>query len=186
MVAGDSCAAIQTTYGITFAQLYSWNPSIGSNCEYLAIGNTYCVSRSTATSTATTSRQATPEPTSSCTKTYTVVSGDSCAAIQSTYGITFAQLYAWNPSIGSNCEYLAIGNTYCVAKPAGMTTTTSRQASQTPTCTKTHTVVSGDSCAAIDTKYGITFAQFYAWNPSIGNDCQYLAIGSTYCVARSS
>jgi len=184
VVAGDSCAAIQATYGITFAQLLAWNPSIGSNCEYLAIGNTYCVSRSAGSTTTTTSRQ--PTQTSVCTKSYTVVGGDSCAAIQAKYSITFAQLLAWNPSIGSNCEYLAIGNTYCVAKSAETTTTTSRQPTQTPSCTKSHTVVSGDSCAAIDTKYGITFTQLYAWNPSIGSNCEYLAIGNTYCVARSS
>ena len=190
VVAGDSCAAIQATYGITFAQLYAWNPSIGSDCQYLAIGNTYCVSRSTATTT-TTSRPPSATttsavPTSACSKSYTVVSGDSCAAIQSKFSISFAQLYEWNPSIGNDCQYLAIGSTYCVAKAAASTTTTSKPPTQTPTCTKTHTVVSGDSCAAIDTKYGITFAQLYAWNPSIGNDCQYLALGSTYCVARSS
>ncbi|OBT40113.1 hypothetical protein VE00_10006 [Pseudogymnoascus sp. WSF 3629] len=183
VVAGDSCAAIQAAYSITFAQLLAWNPSIGSNCEYLAIGNTYCVSQSAGTTTTTSSQ---PTQTSSCTKSYTVVAGDSCAAIEASYSITFAQLLAWNPSIGSNCEYLAIGNTYCVAQSAGTTITTSSQPTQTSSCTKSYTVVAGDSCAAIDATYSITFAQLLAWNPSIGSNCEYLAIGNTYCVAQSS
>ncbi|KAH7333463.1 hypothetical protein BKA65DRAFT_564781 [Rhexocercosporidium sp. MPI-PUGE-AT-0058] len=183
VVAGDSCAAIQAKYSITFAQLLAWNPSIGSNCEFLAIGNTYCVAKSAGTTTTTSSK---PAETSSCTKSYTVVAGDSCAAIQAKYSITFAQLLAWNPSIGSNCEFLAIGNTYCVAKAAGTTTTTSSKPTQTSSCTKSYTVVAGDSCAAIDAKYSITFAQLFAWNPSIGSNCEFLAIGNTYCVAKSS
>lgn len=47
-------------------------------------------------------------------------------------------------------------------------------------------VKSGDSCAAIETAYDITFAQFYAWNPAVGSNCQNLWIGEAYCVAASS
>lgn len=49
-----------------------------------------------------------------CNKFYDVQSGDSCAAIQSSYSITFAQLYSWNPAIGSNCQYLDVGDYICV------------------------------------------------------------------------
>ncbi|KAI9651823.1 MAG: hypothetical protein M1829_002136, partial [Trizodia sp. TS-e1964] len=34
------------------------------------------------------------------------------------------------------------------------------------TCNKYYLTVSGDSCSAIETKYSISFAQFYAWNPA--------------------
>lgn len=44
-----------------------------------------------------------------CDKYYNVVTGDSCAAIEDEYGIPFAQLYEWNPAIGSNCEPLDVG-----------------------------------------------------------------------------
>jgi hypothetical protein len=40
----------------------------------------------------------------------------------------------------------------------------------------------GDSCAAIEAKYSITFAQFYAWNPAIGSDCTSLWVDEAYCV----
>jgi hypothetical protein len=38
-----------------------------------------------------------------CTKTYKVVAGDYCAEIEAMFGITDAQLHAWNPSINSGC-----------------------------------------------------------------------------------
>jgi hypothetical protein len=50
------------------------------------------------------------------------------------------------------------------------------------TCSRNYTVVSGDTCSAIETKFGITFAQFYEWNPTMGNDCQTLYAGRSYCV----
>ncbi|KAK6443864.1 hypothetical protein FP744_10000112 [Trichoderma asperellum] len=49
-----------------------------------------------------------------CNKFYNIQSGDSCAAIQSSYSITFTQLYSWNPAIGSNCQYLDVGDYICV------------------------------------------------------------------------
>jgi hypothetical protein len=40
--------------------------------------------------------------TSSCAGLYAIKSGDGCVAIESTYDVTFAQLYAWNPAIGDD------------------------------------------------------------------------------------
>ncbi|KAK6495672.1 hypothetical protein TWF481_002720 [Arthrobotrys musiformis] len=34
----DSCASIQAKFNITFQQLYSWTPAIGSGCETLWLG----------------------------------------------------------------------------------------------------------------------------------------------------
>ncbi|KAH8645698.1 hypothetical protein BX600DRAFT_477860 [Xylariales sp. PMI_506] len=50
-----------------------------------------------------------------CTETYTVVSGDYCYKIWNDYGITEAELYAWNPTLDSACD-LAIGQVLCVAE----------------------------------------------------------------------
>jgi hypothetical protein len=46
-------------------------------------------------------------------------------------------------------------------------------------------VTSGDSCSSIESKYNITFAQFYAWNPAIGSDCTNLWLEEAYCVGVS-
>ncbi|KAJ7885453.1 hypothetical protein B0H13DRAFT_2343226 [Mycena leptocephala] len=54
-----------------------------------------------------------------CTKTYTVVSGDTCAAIESRTGVSDSQLHALNPSINSGCTNLQIGQVLCVGSGGG-------------------------------------------------------------------
>jgi hypothetical protein len=51
-------------------------------------------------------------------------------------------------------------------------------------CIQDHVVEEGDSCAVVGEKYGISWKQLYAWNPSLGDDCQRLDIGNSYCVAK--
>lgn len=40
----------------------------------------------------------------------------------------------------------------------------------------------GGSCGAVESEYGITFAQFEGWNPAVGGDCGNLWVGEAYCV----
>ncbi|KAJ5153569.1 LysM domain protein [Penicillium canariense] len=49
-------------------------------------------------------------------------------------------------------------------------------------CNEFYTVADGDGCDTIENEFGITFTQFYAWNPSVeaGDSCA--AIESTYDV----
>ncbi|KAF8147950.1 hypothetical protein K438DRAFT_1510708, partial [Mycena galopus ATCC 62051] len=44
VVSGDYCSKIETMFGITDAELHSWNPSINSGCTNLQIGQSLCVS----------------------------------------------------------------------------------------------------------------------------------------------
>ncbi|RDW92669.1 hypothetical protein BP5796_02063 [Coleophoma crateriformis] len=123
---GDSCTSIETAYGITFATFYAWNPAIGSDCTNLWLGEAYCVGVSgSATTSATASAISTssvtpPGPTqtgitSSCTEYYLTGSGDTCSSIETAYSITFAEFYAWNPAIGSDCTNLWLDEAYCVS-----------------------------------------------------------------------
>ena len=50
------------------------------------------------------------------------------------------------------------------AAPTGSGTITPGQG-----CKKYYTVASGDNCSVIDTKFGITLAQFIKWNPEINS-----------------
>ncbi|KAL4942053.1 hypothetical protein BDV06DRAFT_222554 [Aspergillus oleicola] len=112
----------------------------------------------------------------SCKEFYTVDDGDGCDTIEDQFGIIFAQFYAWNPSIRSNCSNLWLGYTYCVDGPTSTATTTvlttgpgaPTQTGIAADCTKYHTVEAGDSCATIKSIYKVTFAQLYKWNPAIG------------------
>jgi len=107
-----------------------------------------------------------------CTETYTVVSGDYCYKIWTEFGITQAELQSWNPSLDSACD-LSIGQVLCVAEGS----------SSGGTCKQTYTVVSGDYCYEIWTKYGITQAQLMSWNPSLDSACD-LSIGQVLCVSE--
>lgn len=54
-----------------------------------------------------------------------------CGTIASTYGITLASFYAWNPAVGNTCAGLLSGEYVCVNIVGGTTLTSSMP--QTPT-----------------------------------------------------
>jgi len=132
--ANETCVFLQETLGITMAELMAWNPSLDANCDNLILGDAYCVSgpsltsssvaasstttsspaTTTATSTRTTTSAATTtSSTSTCQETYTVKSGDTCFAIWTEFGLTEAQFLALNPTLNSNCAIDA-GEVLCV------------------------------------------------------------------------
>ncbi|KAF8149608.1 hypothetical protein K438DRAFT_1503971, partial [Mycena galopus ATCC 62051] len=96
-----------------------------------------------------------------CAQTYTVVSGDTCSSIESKNGVSDAQLHALNPAINSGCTNLQVGQTLCLVASTGVGAG----------CTQTYTVVSGDTCAAIELKTGVSDAQLHALNPAINSGC---------------
>lgn len=124
--------------GTQFGNCCSISGFCGNSSDYCATGNCYsgaCESvsvSSSSTSSASTSTPATlssssivttatpPGPTQSgivanCDAWFvTPATGASCAAIEEEYNITFAQFYAWNPAVGSNCGSLWAEEAYCV------------------------------------------------------------------------
>ncbi|KAE8330699.1 hypothetical protein BDV39DRAFT_190332 [Aspergillus sergii] len=140
------------------------NPSISNTCNNLWLGYAYCVKgpSSSTTATATSSTASPSSPTQAGTVSnhnqyHTVVSGDSCDYIEITYGISFAQLYEWNPAIGSDCETLRVGHSICVAALS----------------------------INAPTQHGIA-SDCNRWNPAIGSNCQTLGAGYSVCVGVSS
>ncbi|RMZ44111.1 hypothetical protein AFCA_012912 [Aspergillus flavus] len=70
-----------------------------------------------------------------------------------------------------------------------LATTTTSSSKHEPTqpgipsnCDKFHLVAAGDQCDTIEAKYGITDAQFKAWNPSINSGCTNLWLDYYVCV----
>lgn len=55
--------------------------------------------------------------TTKCRQWYTVQSGDDCWVVQQRFGITFAQIRQWNPSLDESCSNMWLGHSYCVAGP---------------------------------------------------------------------
>jgi len=204
------------------------NPSLAAGCS-LKAGNSYCVeqnggkppaggsttSRTTTASPATSTGNglATPTPiqdgmVKGCSKFHLVVQGDGCTSIGSKYGVSMAQLFAWNPAIGSNCNNLWLETHLCVGVVGGATATatattlttarttatTTRTAGNgittpTPTqegmasnCDRFHLVVSADRCNSIASTYGVSLADFYRWNPAVGDRCLSLWVDTFVCV----
>ena len=120
------CESIESDYSVTASQLTTWNTWLGSNCDANLYANLpyngtrpLCVgvngtepvgsvapgpSKSpsqtvtvSGSSTISTGPTATGEV-AGCKQFYTVQSGDSCTNIETTFGISFTQFYAWNPS----------------------------------------------------------------------------------------
>ncbi|KAL5342008.1 hypothetical protein BJX70DRAFT_12018 [Aspergillus crustosus] len=202
------CSKLESDYPVTLAELLAWNSWMGSDCDAALYRNmssydtrAICIGVDASSSPTTTTSVATTTSTSSsvgptqtdtvpgCTEFHTVADGEGCDTIEAAFDITFSQFYAWNPSVGSDCSNLWLGYAYCVDGPTSTaTTTTTSVPTQTgiaTDCTKYHTVESGDSCAAIESTYEVTFAQLYEWNPAIGTGCETLVIGYAVCVGVS-
>ncbi|KAF1983688.1 carbohydrate-binding module family 50 protein [Aulographum hederae CBS 113979] len=75
------------------------------------------------------------------------------------------------------------------SKTSSKTSSTSPSATPAPkaagystSCKTGYTIVSGDTCDKVDTKFGITFAQLRSWNTGLDSTCSNLMLGYSYCV----
>ncbi|KAL0930177.1 LysM domain-containing protein [Colletotrichum truncatum] len=203
VVAGDTCETIASKHGITVAQFRSWNPSAGTTCTGLWANAYACVSivGHTPTKPSTTTTKpgngiATPTPiqpnlVGNCDRFYKVKSGDTCATIASSNGITVQQITTWNPAVKSDCTALWLDYYICTSI-VGHTPTTPGNGIQTPTpiqsgmttsCKTFHFVTSGQTCQVITARYGITQANFFKWNPAVKSDCTGMWANAYVCVA---
>lgn len=124
--------------------------------------------------------------------------------------VTIAQLIVWNLSLTYNASapndcILESGYRYCVVSgdnssataatttttptlssstsstgSTGIVTPTPTQTGMVSTCDNFFFVQSSDTCYDIAAENGITEAEFYQWNPAVGNDCATVQAG--YCV----
>ncbi|KAI0132936.1 hypothetical protein BJ170DRAFT_265966 [Xylariales sp. AK1849] len=129
--ANDTCYDIVQTYNgsLSVTQMVSWNPNINRGCTNLdqLEGYQICVSypgiphvATTATTSATVTSLAAvptnlaPNTTTDCAKYYTVVDGDTCAAISLANGISLSDFYFLNPAVNSTCGNLWLNYAYCI------------------------------------------------------------------------
>jgi LysM repeat protein len=221
VVKGDSCATIESAYGVSAADFLSWNPAVQSNClgllthYYVCVGvsgatttvkstsistttTTTSKTTSTTTTTSTTSMSTSKTSTASavpsplqpgtfdnCTSYHLVVAGDSCSAIETAAGISTAQFEMWNSGVNAGCTNIDVGYYLCVGGGGGSVSTipSPLQPGTFDNCTQYHEVVSGDSCAAIESAAGITSAQFAAWNSGVNAGCTNIDVGYYLCIA---
>ena len=170
VVKGDYLSTIANKYGVTVAQLKSWNNLssdlilIGQKLKVNAttsVASTNTVSTSTASTTNTTKNTAASTTT---TTTYTVVKGDYLSKIANKYGVTVAQLKSWNNLssdlilIGQRLKVNAITSVASIASTTTVSTTT------TTTSGKTYTVKKGDSLWKIAQAHGLSVSALKSVN----------------------
>ncbi|KAJ7062147.1 hypothetical protein C8F01DRAFT_986832 [Mycena amicta] len=184
VVSGDGCASIESKFSLSLTQLIQMNPELNSQCTNLALGEAYCVASSNSTSSGPPSNVAPGTITAGCTQYYTVVSGDGCASIESKFSLSLTQLIQMNPELNSQCTNLALGEAYCVASSNSTSSgpPANLAAGSLSNCTSYHTVVSGDTCNAMDTSAKIAFSDFLRWNPEINVACTNILLNEAYCV----
>ncbi|BDD61511.1 hypothetical protein MAP00_006553 [Monascus purpureus] len=209
---GYTCSDLESDYLITERDLMTWNTWLSPDCDTNLFANLsssdtrpVCVAVNasaptgsaapppTTTTATTTTGTMGPTPTgivANCTQYHTVQSGNTCDSIEASYGISFTQFYAWNPSIGSQCENLWLGYVYCVNGPiatgTGSAPVAPTQMGIVSNCNEYYTVASGDTCSGIESQFNDTFAELYQWNPAIGSNCKNLWVGYLICVGVSS
>lgn len=87
--------------------------------------------------------------------TYTVKSGDTLSGIAVKFGVTVAQLQAWNGI--SNPNKISVGQVLKIKGTSGGSTGGSTQ-------NITYTIKSGDTLSGIAVKFGVTVSQLQSWN----------------------
>lgn len=148
---GDNCQQISLVQQITVALFEAINPSINSACTNLTPDLYYCVFP---TADWITTRNATSTTTTSAYATPPALTPTGTTP-------DCYQWYVFRPHL-----------------PTGPLNWSSKNKKNTNTSPQNrHTVVSGDYCALIESTYGITFAQFQAWNPQINASCGDLLLG---------
>ncbi|KAF5238970.1 hypothetical protein FAUST_5210 [Fusarium austroamericanum] len=189
-----TCASIQSYYKVTMAEIFKWNPAVGSTCTGLWLGYNVCVSvvgwkpptsAPAPSPTKPANGISTPSPIrqpihANCSKFAMVKSTTTCTSIQNYYKITMAQIAQWNPPVGADCKGLWVGYNVCVGIVGQQTPTNPPSSGSTPSpiqsgmvkgCKKFAMVKSTTTCTSIQNYYKITMAQIYKWNPAVGSGC---------------
>ncbi|KAL4971932.1 hypothetical protein BDW66DRAFT_163288 [Aspergillus desertorum] len=107
------------------------------------------------------------EPLADCStnRTYTAVSGDTCAKIAGAHSVPRGSLVAIN-QVRPDCADLRVGQVLCLPEPCAL-----------------YPVQTGASCMDIVAANAITFKDLLEWNKYLNSDCTNLQAGDEVCVA---
>ncbi|UQB01743.1 phage tail tip lysozyme [Pediococcus pentosaceus] len=132
---GDTLSGIALKYGVTVAQLSSWNNI--SNPNKIYVGQTLVLK-------AGTNSEQTQQ------KSYTVQSGDTLSGIATKYGVSVSQLTSWNNISDPNKIY--IGQKLILYSNGGGSGTV------------VYTIKSGDTLSGIAQNFGVSVSNLQTWN----------------------
>ncbi|WP_217987586.1 phage tail tip lysozyme, partial [Terribacillus saccharophilus] len=138
---GDNLSSIALRFGVTVAQLQAWNNI--SNPDAIKVGQVLNVKAPTDGGGSDNGAS-----------TYTVKSGDNLSSIALRFGVTLAQLQAWNNI--SNPDAIKVGQVLYVKAPT--------DGGGSDNGASIYTVKSGDNLSSIALRFGVTVAQLQTWN----------------------
>lgn len=170
--AGESVNLIAQKYGVTAAQIKSWN-KLSSNLIHP--GDRLVVSASAKNNGNSNSGNSNNDSENTnnsgnteSAKTYTVKSGDYLYSIASRFGVTVQNLKDWS-KLSNN--YIYSGDVLNVAKPGSNTSTPApkpddniNNSNENSGTKKVHVVKAGEWVSKIAAQYGITDQQLKSWN----------------------
>ncbi|RAH47432.1 LysM peptidoglycan-binding domain-containing protein [Aspergillus brunneoviolaceus CBS 621.78] len=205
-----TCTEICLSNQISIHMFIAANPSLNqSTCDTnLTVGDAYCIDPLTGFTTTNATGTATNSSTSTLPSTAPAPTQTGIVSSSAAYGITEVEFFAWNPAVPSDCESgFWTEEAYCVGV-SGSTVSTTASTSATSiaapaptqtgipgncnayhvaqelTCVLFVLVPAGDTCASVAAAYGITEAQFFAWNPAVASDCESgFWTEEAYCVS---
>ncbi|KAM7185212.1 LysM domain containing protein [Naviculisporaceae sp. PSN 640] len=162
---GDDCDNVASRYGLTRAQFIAMNPSISEDCSAgFWLEFAYCVRLGPAMSS-----------TSSSTGSIITSSSSSISSSTSWFNSTYS---IQHPT-----------TSWAITTPARTNSTwppTATQPGQPAFCNDWHLVLPGQDCLSIIIRYGarnfMSSEDFYAWNPTVQEDCSGLYIDHWVCV----
>ncbi|KAK7042981.1 hypothetical protein VNI00_008718 [Paramarasmius palmivorus] len=155
------CWNIAEANNIPLSTLLELNPNVNSECTNIYPGEVLCISPRGSTP---------PPPTDQCSRTYTLVSGDTCTNIAAKNSITNMQLAQLNPSM--NCNLLIPGDSVCSFSPV------------LNVCPNLVKVSVKDTCFDLAQNVSMSLDEWLSINPGI--NCDALLPGSVVCSAQGN
>ena len=149
---GDTLYGISLQYGVSVAQIKSWN-NLSSDTIY--VGQKLNVNSQKSTTTNNNNNNNKPKPTTPTgSKTHTVQRGDTLYGIGLRYGVSSNDIKKWN-NLTSDMIY--VGQKLAInGQSSGNTNQTAKPGTTTNTNASTHTVQRGDSLYQIALKYNVS------------------------------
>ncbi|EIN13862.1 hypothetical protein PUNSTDRAFT_41286 [Punctularia strigosozonata HHB-11173 SS5] len=102
VVTGDSCGPIEVEFNLTNTEFLTYNPEINADCSNLQLDLAYCVRSNLTTGEDPGAGDGDGPPDNlasgslgNCTSYHTIISGDNCPSIETTYSIAATDFFRW-------------------------------------------------------------------------------------------
>ncbi|MFC0759724.1 autolysin [Enterococcus faecalis] len=156
---GDTLNKIAAQYGVSVANLRSWN---GISGDLIFAGQKIIVKKGTSGNTGGSGNGGSNNNQSGTNTYYTIKSGDTLNKISAQFGVSAANLQAWNNISGS---LIFAGQKIIVKKGANSgSTNTNKPTNNGGGATTSYTIKSGDTLNKISAQFGVSVANLRSWN----------------------